>query len=324
MSDSARVHVVAAAVLHGTRVFLTKRRASAHQGGLWEFPGGKVEPGETPSEALHRELREELDIEVLQCRPLIQVRHDYEDKQVLLDVWLVDAWRGEPRGAEGQNAAWMQRSELRPAMFPAANGPILTAVSLPATYFITPELASVAYHGLRTLHAALKRGARLVQLRSKQMDSNSLRPLIVQYTALCTSYGASLLVNAHSGLVESTGAHGVHLTARQLHELTARPLGDRHLVGASCHNADDLARAATIGVDFAVLSPVKPTTSHAGAEPLGWEGFCALVRETRIPAYALGGLGEDDLSAAWRAGAQGVAGISKLWGDGDEASVPAA
>ena len=154
----------------------------------------------------------------------------------------------------------------------------------------------------------------MVQLRTKQMQEEQLRPLVIQYAALCKSYGARLLVNSSYALVEATGADGVHLTANQLHKLAERPLSRAYLVGVSCHDESDLRRASEMGANFALLSPVKCTGSHKFAEPLGWQQFASIVRSATIPVYALGGLGDDDLPAAWSAGAQGVAGISKLWG----------
>ena len=121
-----RVHV-AAAVIRGAdgRVLIAKRPQDKHQGGLWEFPGGKVEPGESVESALRRELQEELGIDIRQARPLIQVRHDYPDKQVLLDIWKVTRFLGEPFGKEGQECRWVPLAELHNYQFPDANGPIV-------------------------------------------------------------------------------------------------------------------------------------------------------------------------------------------------------
>lgn len=100
---------------------------------------GKVEDGEPVRAALARELEEELGIRVERARPLIQVRHDYADKHVLLDVWEVDGFSGEAHGAEGQPLAWVEPRELADYEFPAANAPIVQAARLPAHYLITPD-----------------------------------------------------------------------------------------------------------------------------------------------------------------------------------------
>jgi 8-oxo-dGTP diphosphatase len=108
------------------RVLVSRRAVDAHQGGLWEFPGGKVEPGEEIEVALVREFREELGVEVLASEALMLIEHDYGDKQVRLDVRRVTRWQGEARGLEGQPLAWQLPEELRDWSFPAANAPILT------------------------------------------------------------------------------------------------------------------------------------------------------------------------------------------------------
>ena len=307
-----RLHVVAAAVMRANTVFVAKRPPDVHQGGLWEFPGGKVEPGEAAVDAVRRELREEIGIEPHTLEPLIQVPFDYPDRRVLLDVWRVTGWNGEPHGAEGQVVEWVELAKLQRERFPAANVAVVTALQLPPVYLITAEPVAEDYFGLRALHRCLQNGVRLVQLRARNMSADELRPLVIQYTALCTSYGARLLINSHHELVLPTGAHGAHLSAADLTRLQQRPLHPERLLAVSCHNRDELERAVAIGADFAVLSPLKPTTSHASATPLGWQQFQSLARDCPIPVYALGGLGVEDLADAKASGAQGVAGISNL------------
>lgn len=124
-----QIHVAAGVILGSdARVLLALRPVHKHQGGLWEFPGGKVEPGESVEAALARELHEELALEVLDCEPLLVTEHDYGDKQVRLDVWLVTQHRGVPQGREGQALAWVALQALPDYAFPAANLPIVTAL----------------------------------------------------------------------------------------------------------------------------------------------------------------------------------------------------
>jgi 8-oxo-dGTP diphosphatase len=124
-----RVHVAVGVISDGgTGILVARRAQAAHQGGLWEFPGGKVEAGETVQAALHRELLEELAIEVRRCEPLLSIEHDYADKSVLLDVWWIDAFDGEPHGREGQPLRWVDVTELGGLEFPAANVPIIAAI----------------------------------------------------------------------------------------------------------------------------------------------------------------------------------------------------
>jgi len=125
-ADPARLHVAVGVVIDGEgRVLVALRPADKHQGGRWEFPGGKVEAGETLQEALARELREELGVLVEATEALMVLKHDYGDKQVRLDVHRVTRWSGQPRGLEGQPLAWQQPEQLRDWAFPAANRPIL-------------------------------------------------------------------------------------------------------------------------------------------------------------------------------------------------------
>jgi len=112
-----------------TRYFLTKRLQDVHQGGKWEFPGGKVESGETISQTLARELKEEINIDILSCIPLITINHDYKDKAVCLEVFIVDNYNGEPSAQEGQGQGWFSLAELRLLEFPDANKEIIAKLS---------------------------------------------------------------------------------------------------------------------------------------------------------------------------------------------------
>lgn len=309
-----RVHV-AAAVIRGAdgRVLIARRAASQHQGGLWEFPGGKVEEGEAVEVALARELEEELGIHVGAARQLIQVQHDYPDKQVLLDVWEVSAFSGEPHGAEGQPLAWVSAAELLDYEFPAANQPIVAAARLPDTYLITPEGLAPA-ELLRGVRAALAAGVRLIQLRAPNMFDPQYRDLAVDIQGLCAGK-AQLMLKGPLEWLGDFPAAGWHLTSSQLRKYVAngRPFPGQRWLAASCHDAEELALAARMGVDFVTLSPLQATQSHPGAKPLGWDAAAELLRGSNIPAYLLGGVAPDDRVRAWQAGAQGVAGIRAFW-----------
>ncbi|GAA6133824.1 8-oxo-dGTP diphosphatase MutT [Oceaniserpentilla sp. 4NH20-0058] len=125
-----KIEVVAAAILSSdlTQLFIAKRASQAHQGGLWEFPGGKKENGETPEQALIRELDEEIGIHAQSVSPLIRLEHDYGDKLIELDVYVVNEFRGEAHGAEGQVTKWILMSEIDAYDFPEANVPIIGAL----------------------------------------------------------------------------------------------------------------------------------------------------------------------------------------------------
>ncbi|GAB6043799.1 Nudix family hydrolase [Endothiovibrio diazotrophicus] len=308
------IHVAAAAVFNGKgEVLIARRHEHQHQGGLWEFPGGKVEEGEAVDEALARELHEELGIDIEAPRPLIRVRHDYPDQSVLLDVWRVERFSGEPHGKEGQPVVWVDPERLGDYDFPAANRPIVTACRLPERYLITREPADDAKAFLAKLRQGLGDGVRLVQLRAKGLAEAAYERLAEQALAVCRERGARLLLNGDPALVARIGADGVHLTASRLLALEGRPLDGRFLVTASCHDLDEVRRAEAIGADFAVISPVLPTQSHPGAPTLGWPGLRAITEEAKIPLYALGGMKESHLDWTWTHGAQGYAAITGLW-----------
>ena len=123
------IHVVVGVVFDADgKVLITRRPEHVHQGGLWEFPGGKVESGEGVRSALVRELQEELGIEIIAAQSFLQVRYAYPDKLVLLDVWWVRSYKGRARGAEGQAVDWLEPEALYRRSFPAANHPIIEAI----------------------------------------------------------------------------------------------------------------------------------------------------------------------------------------------------
>src|SRR5476649_797813 len=309
-----RVHVAAAVIRDSAGKILIARRADTqHQGGLWEFPGGKVEADESVETALARELQEELGIVVSAARPLIKVQHDYPDKQVLLDVWEVSAFTGEPHGAEGQPLEWVAPRDLIDYAFPAANAPIVAAARLPAEYLITPDGLETPQL-LKGIQKAIAGGIKLVQLRAPNGYDPKYRDLAVDAVGLCAGKAQLMLKGPFEWLGDFPSA-GWHLTAAQLRKYASagRPLPAERWLAASCHNAEELALAEQMGVDFVTLSPVQPTQTHPEAQPLGWEQAGQLIAGFNKPVYLLGGVGPDERSLAWETGAQGVAGIRAFW-----------
>ncbi len=308
------IHVAAAVIQDpGGRVLIARRPGHRHQGGLWEFPGGKVEAGEGVSAALARELQEELGIRPTACRPQIRVHHDYGDRRVLLDVWRVSAWTGEPAGREGQPLAWVAPGDLPGYPFPPANHPIVAAARLPELYLITPEPGADRGAFLAALEAGLAAGVRLVQLRAKGLPPADLEALAGAARARCAAHGADLVLNGDPEHARAWGLAGVHLDGARLAQVSERPLAEDRWVAASCHDAGQLERAARLGVDFVVCSPVLATASHPGAPPLGWAGLRALTEAAPVPVFALGGMTPAHRPEAWAAGAQGIAAIRGLW-----------
>ena len=306
--------LVAAAALVNEKgqVLIARRPAGVDQGGLWELPGGKLAPYETGFQALRREIREELGIEVIKARPLIRVRHNYSGKAVLLDVWKVLEFAGEPWGKEGQPIRWVAIDDLVNYTFPVANKPIIKAVQLPEDYLITGDFAD-SDDALARLHRALEQGIKLVQLRAHHLDAEAYRSLAQAFLEPCQKAGARLMLNANPEMLKQVDADGIHLTAALLGKYDQRPVPIDKWLAASCHDADSIIQAENINVDFITLSPVLATPSHPEATPMGWHGFDALTDVSRLPVYALGGMSLEQRDRVFGLGGQGLAGISQYW-----------
>jgi 8-oxo-dGTP diphosphatase len=311
----ARIVHVAVGVIVGDdgSVLIAKRSDNVHQGGLWEFPGGKVEAGETLLNALKRELFEELAINVLEAEPLIKIRHDYGDKIVLLDVQKITRFTGEPNGNEGQPIQWVAPSQLANYKFPAANFPIITAINLPRRLLITGEFND-QYDFISRLERALSNGIHLVQLRVRETEI--FLSLADDVIKVCSHYSAGVLLNTCPDVFSKISAKknvGLHLNSINLLACDSRPVAKDILLSASCHNQNEIEHAQKIGVDFICLSPVLETNSHIGSQGMGWSEFSRMLEDAVIPAYALGGMKEEHLDVALKYGAQGIAAISEWW-----------
>jgi 8-oxo-dGTP diphosphatase len=308
-----KLTMVAAAVIQRPdgSFLLGQRAPDTFYPGYWEFPGGKVEPGESPRDALVRELREELEIEVRQATPWIVREHIYEHAHVRLYFFRVTAWDGEIKDHVHSALVWQRADALTVTPMLPANAPVLAALALPDFYGISHAHRIGPEAQLQALETALNRGLRLVQLRESWLPADRREAFAAAATALCHRHGAQVLVNGDAQLAWAVGADGLHLTSAQLKAARGRP--NLPLVAASCHDGGELGRAADLGVDFAVLGPVKATESHPGRPGLGWPVIGKLLEHCPLPVYALGGLGRDDLESARLAGAHGVAAIRGAW-----------
>lgn len=309
MTDKSLVHVAVGVVLNSNdQVLVSRRHEDSHQGGLWEFPGGKVEQGETVPDALRRELSEELGLNVEFAVGLCKIRYDYPDKSVLLDVWRVCQFSGQARGLEGQPLVWRDPADLAEADFPAANIPIIRRLKLPFWMAITPQMQS-----LQELDAQLdqyfQNKVSVIQLRQKTLAANDYLQWFEHAARRCQEKGVRLLFNHDQADYPIDCGGGRHLSARQLLRTSTRPVPPTQLFSAACHNLEELQQAQGLDADFAILSPVLPTDKYAGHELLGWEGFRQLRSQVQMPVYALGGLSLNDRARARAVGADGIAGI---------------
>jgi len=308
-----KIHVAVGVIKNKKHQFLiSKRLEHLHQGGLWEFPGGKLEANETVLTALQRELYEELNIVVRQAEPLIKISHQYIDKRVLLDVWIVTDYEGDAVSQQQQALKWLSYPELSQYSFPEANQAILKCLSLPAYYAITGEFQNKTEYFQR-FQTCLDKGIKLIQLRYKGDDASLFLELAQQSKELCNAAGARLLVNMNVDFLKLCDIDGIHLNSQNLHQYSSRPVSENKLLAASVHTKNDLLQAIRIKTDFVVVSPVLPTTTHPGARTLGWDGLSELLSNSNIPVYALGGMKKEMLDNARRSGAYGIAAISEFW-----------
>ncbi|NDY96681.1 Nudix family hydrolase [Wenzhouxiangella limi] len=310
------VAVVAAVLRDGQgRLLLAQRPAGKHLAGRWEFPGGKLEPDESPAEGLVRELAEELGIGITRSRPLLSLTHHYEDRCIRLLLREVGAWEGVPTGLEGQALAWVSLEQAGTLPMPAADRPMLKALALDPRYAISPDPAAFAdtESFLSDWESRLQAGYGWVQLRANSLTASELRPLALCCGALARRYRARWMLNAEPTLAEAVGADGVHLSLERLRACRARPLPADRIVTASCQTAEDLRLAGRLGLDLVTLSPVASIGPGRSSGPqLDWSGFERLCADSPLPVLALGGVGPDDLPRARAAGGFGVAGTSRF------------
>ena len=313
------VHVAVAVIMNQhNQICISLRNKDAHQGNLWEFPGGKIKQSETVEQALKREIKEELNLSIEASRPLIKINHSYSDVSVCLHVQKIQSYSGQAKSMEGQLIKWVDVSQLSNFDFPVANIGIIKAIQLPEYYLITGEFVDQKDFILK-LGCALKKNIRLVQLRLKNENLAQVedpQKLIDEVSIMCKQVNASLLLNLSEQwkkMIEFKNIpfSGFHLDSKSLMQGSKYP--EDKIFSASCHNKKELEKALQLKADFVVLSPVQKTASHPDMIPIGWDEFSQLIENIDIPVYALGGVSADDLEIAQNNGAQGIAAISALW-----------
>jgi len=298
--------VVAAIIMQPDGRFLLARRPHGKTyAGYWEFPGGKVEFGESLFSALNRELLEELGIHVELAYPWISRVFTRTDKILRLYFYRVVKWHGEPQACENQELLWQFVQDIQIETMLPNNVPMLKLLKLPPVYVITNAAELGAEVSLIQLERSLQQGLKLVQLRERVMAQNELQVFAENIVSLAHRYGAKVLINKDVKLLSEVNADGVHLSSSQLMSLHSRP--DVSWCGASCHNAEELFYAEQLGLDFVTLGPVLPTLSHPNSATLGWQRFAKLIRDYALPVYALGGLHQEDLATAFEHGSHGIA-----------------
>ncbi len=314
MSHLPVIEVAVAVITRSDGSFLLVRRPEGKPyAGYWEFPGGKVEPGESSLHALNRELMEELGIHIELAYPWITRVFTYAHATVRLYFYKLVKWHGELHAYENQELFWQSAGEVGVAPMLPANVPVLRALNLPPVYIITNAAELGVQVSLMQIESSFQQGSRLVQVREQVMIKDELRAFAHQVVELAHRHGAQVLVNDDVELSREIGVDGVHFSSVQLMGLSSRP--NTNWCGASCHNSEELFHAEQLGMDFVVLGPVLPTLSHPGSAPLGWRKFAALIHDFSLPVYALGGLRLEDLTTAWEHGGHGIA-MMRGWAQG--------
>ena len=311
------VHVAVAVIKNSEgQYFIAKRSQKSHQGGLWEFPGGKVENNETVFDALKRELFEEIGITLLKATPLIQISHDYGDKSVCLDVFNINDFTEEAFGKEGQETRWIDKSAFSLYEFPIANLPIINAIQLPDKYMITGKFSD-ENDLLYRIHESINNGIQLIQFRAKNLEEELYFKYAKKIYSICKKENIQLLLNTsvhnYKKYLANKFSHGLHLNSKELEFYFTEDFDKNLLVSTSTHNHDEILLSEEKKVTFIVLSPVKATLSHPDTIPIGWDKFRELSQKATMPVYALGGMKVELLEKAKICGAQGIAAIGEFW-----------
>lgn len=316
------LHVVAALIRDPkdpNRFIVTRRQKGQHLEDLWEFPGGKVETGESRFQALNRELYEEIGIRVIAASPYQSLRHHYSDKKIFLDVWEVTEFEGDPHGREGQQMQWVSTSGLEESDFPEADAPILAALTLPNQILVTPDLSTEHEDAfvLQFANALTNGKYRLIQFRSHHLHDKEYARIAGRLADIADEQGAEIVISRPSlKSLQSSALERFrwrHLNSRILHTLTENPFPAEVQLSASCHDLDELKMAKKLGCQFCLLSCIRETPSHPGRTPKGWFQFKNMLDKVSIPVYALGGVRRRDHCVARYQGAIGVAGITDFW-----------
>lgn len=334
----SKVVNVAVAVIHFNNQYLLGfRHASQHQGNRYEFVGGKIEPNETPTQGLIREVHEEIGLDIAQNTAVKMgvIRHDYADKTVALHVFKIEVSQAqfdglqEGKGKEGQTVTWVHQSDLvaNQYLLPDANARILEWLKLPNMIYITQPLDSFVGVDMWVdfYSQKLPQGANCY-LRPQTSHKNATAMIdalltiraditpIIQYATL------ACLLECLPERLDAWLKNGmVHLNHQQLITLDFLNLSKNYRYFASCHDQHSLSRINTLATSHTVmgcfLSPVKATPTHPETFQnggMGWQTLSELAKICDVPVFALGGVGQADLATAYEHGAMGIAGIRLL------------
>lgn len=293
------------------KILLAKRTRSRSWSGWWEFPGGKLENNESPEEALARELKEEVGVDVVTCEKWVTRNYSYEEHNVTLYFFKVTEWNGELTPRESQKLLWIDPLEANKTTILPPNVFILNALSLPTQYGITNISETPKEIFLTQLLKQLKQGLKMIQIREKNLTLEEIKEITLEIIKICKPYSAKVILNSSIELANTVSANGVHLNSIELKKFTIKP--KNIIISASCHSEEDVQIAQDKGIDFVVLSPVNTTISHPRIVPMGWSKFLKISNKFNIPIYALGGMEKSHINIALDSGAIGIASQRAIW-----------
>ena len=327
------LNVAAGLIIKPNKTILIAQRPSDKAwSGWWELPGGKIEPSESPYQALIRELKEELDIQVTYAVPWVNYVHEYPKAIVNLHFYRVYEWQGNATGIENQELQWhkidniLHTAEtktghlLADKLLPAALAP-LRWLQIPDKYLITSINGIDNFDKfMLQLQTALDSGVKLVQFREpsliNKIEDSQLLNMFKQVLTLCRKNNAYCLINSKHAKSWWPMSDGIHFRSKDAASINFEAINQRRIQGAkrgnyylamSTHNIDEIQIAQDIGADFAVLGHVLDTPSHAGQPSLGWEKFNQIRAKAEIPVFAIGGQSVHTFDTAIENGAHGIA-----------------
>lgn len=308
-----QTQIVIGVLCQKQQVLISRRQSHQSYAGYWEFPGGKVEQGETFEQALTREFNEEVGVNVSCWQSLIQIPWQYEHANVMLNVFVADEFKGVVCANEGQEIKWVKTPQLADYQFPEANSGIINALILPDSCAITGGFNYIE-DGLNILKNTLESGVKLVQLRAKSMSDQEFIAFAEPAIRLVHQYDAKVLLNAMPEMLQKLpNADGLQLASTATKNIDSRPIPKDKLLSISTHSQAEIEKAIALNADIILLSPVKKTSSHPELEGIGWQKFQQMATNIPVPVYALGGMKVTDINDAKNHGAQGIAAISSFW-----------
>jgi len=283
-------------------VLLAQRPIGKPWAGYWEFPGGKVEAGETPKSALSRELKEELGIDVIEAYPWLTRRFDYPAnynaigeltsvaKTVKLYFFVVTKWLGKPQALEGQAFCWESPNAMTVSPMLPANTPIFSALKLSRTYWILDYDLLGETEFFKQFNQLLANGVRMILLRAQRLASEGLNGLIDKLRRMTQADQMKLLIETGSVVTDLLKVDGLHLSTNALMKMDVRP--QDLLCGATCDDIHSLQHAAQLGLDYVFLRINKHVANDLSQAVIDWDLFHQQLSDYPLPVYVVG----DDLN----------------------------